>query len=150
MNYEPGSDAIVSDATNGQIKLVSSIQPGPGGEALDASKSSIVGLRYVHLPQFPSITTAAQSLDGGTDGTEIGNSKLYDEFASAYETLENYDVQIVVPMGATLDGEKDNEIKDVPGWFYDNHPNANGVRIIADEEFKVITGLWPEHLPTAR
>jgi lysophospholipase L1-like esterase len=49
-----------------------------------------------------------------------------------------------------LDGEKDGEMKGEPGWFYDNHPNANGVRIIADEEFKVITGLWPEHLPTAR
>jgi len=49
-----------------------------------------------------------------------------------------------------LDGSKDNEMKDVPGWFYDNHPNVNGVKIIADEEFKVITGLWPEHLPQAQ
>jgi hypothetical protein len=32
--------------------------------------------------------------------------------------------------------------------FYDNHPNANGVKVIADEEFKTITGLWPEALPT--
>jgi hypothetical protein len=49
-----------------------------------------------------------------------------------------------------LDGSKDEEMKDVPGWFYDNHPNANGVKIIADEEFSTITGLWPERLPTAR
>jgi len=49
-----------------------------------------------------------------------------------------------------LDGSKDDEMKDVPGWFYDNHPNANGVRIIADEEFKVMAGFWPERLPTAR
>ena len=49
-----------------------------------------------------------------------------------------------------LDGSKDDETKTVPGWFYDNHPNANGVKIIADEEFKVITGLWPQRLPTAR
>ena len=49
-----------------------------------------------------------------------------------------------------LDGTKDNEMKDVPGWFYDNHPNANGVKIIADEEFKAITGQWPERLPTAQ
>jgi len=48
-----------------------------------------------------------------------------------------------------LDGSKDDEMKDVPGWFYDNHPNANGVTIIADEEFKVITGLWRKGLPTA-
>ena len=49
-----------------------------------------------------------------------------------------------------LDGEKDDETEDTPGWFYDNHPNANGVRIIADEEFKVITGLWPEQPPTGK
>ena len=47
-----------------------------------------------------------------------------------------------------LDGSKDEDMKDVPGWFLDNHPNANGVKIIADEEFKTITGLWPEALPT--
>ena len=45
-----------------------------------------------------------------------------------------------------LDGSKDNEMKDVPGWFYDNHPNANGVKIIADEEHKTITRLWPDSL----
>lgn len=40
-----------------------------------------------------------------------------------------------------LDGSKDDETKTVPGWFYDNHPNANGVQIIADEEFRTITRL---------
>jgi hypothetical protein len=33
-------------------------------------------------------------------------------------------------------------MKDVPGWFYDNHPNANGVKIIADEEFRAIDSLF--------
>jgi lysophospholipase L1-like esterase len=47
-----------------------------------------------------------------------------------------------------LDASNDDEMKGVPGWFYDNHPNANGVKIIADEEFKVITRLWPKGLPT--
>ena len=41
-----------------------------------------------------------------------------------------------------LDGSKDEEMKDVPGWFYDNHPNANGVKIIADEEFRAIDSLF--------
>lgn len=45
-----------------------------------------------------------------------------------------------------LDGSKDEEMEDVPGWFEDNHPNANGVNIIADEEFKVITRIWPNAL----
>ncbi len=47
-----------------------------------------------------------------------------------------------------LDGSKDEEMKDVPGWFVDNHPNANGVEIIADEEFRTITRLWAKSLPT--
>ena len=49
-----------------------------------------------------------------------------------------------------LDGSKDEEMQDVPGWFVDNHPNANGVKIVADEEFKTITRLWPKGLPTAQ
>lgn len=49
-----------------------------------------------------------------------------------------------------LDGSMDEEMKDVPGWFMDNHPNANGVKIIADEEIKIITRLWPKDLPTAQ
>ena len=48
-----------------------------------------------------------------------------------------------------LGGSKDSEMEDVPGWFIDNHPNANGVKIIAGEEFKTITRTWPKHLPTA-
>jgi hypothetical protein len=58
-------------------------------------------------------------------------------------SMEKFDKRI-------LDGSKDNEMKDVPGWFYDNHPNANGVKIIGDEEFKVIVGTWPERLPQAQ
>ena len=46
-----------------------------------------------------------------------------------------------------LDGSNDEEMKGVPGWFVDNHPNANGVKIITDEEFKIITCLWPKTLP---
>lgn len=49
-----------------------------------------------------------------------------------------------------LDDSKDDEMGNVPGWFCDNHPNANGVKIIADEEFTVIAQWWPERLPTAR
>ena len=45
-----------------------------------------------------------------------------------------------------LDGSKDAEMEGVPNWFLDNHPNANGVTIIADEEFKTITRLWPNQL----
>lgn len=106
VNYEPGSDVQVTDAANGEIKFLSSTQPGPGGDELSTDVSSIIGLKYKYLPQFPSITTAALSLDGGTDGTSMSNENLYDTLADAYDNLENYDVQILVPMDANLDSTK--------------------------------------------
>jgi hypothetical protein len=45
-----------------------------------------------------------------------------------------------------FDGPKDDEMLGVSNWFLDNHPNANGVTLIADEEFKMITRLWPNKL----
>jgi hypothetical protein len=116
VNYEPNSDVVVTDPTLGIVKIVSDIQPGPGGNALDATKKSVIGFKYKFLPQFPAITTAAQSLDGGTDGTRMNNAKLYDEFAKAYSALENYETRIVVPMGAFIDSERDsfNSITGLP------------------------------------
>lgn len=101
--YEVNSDVVVVDPTLGIVQIVSSTQPGPGGNALDNTKKSVIGFSYNYLPQFPAITTAAQSLEGGTDGTALNNSKLFTEFATAYATLENYECNIVCPMGAFLD-----------------------------------------------
>ena len=103
IDYEVNSDVVIKDPTNGVVQIVSSIQPGPGGKPLDPSKSSVIGFSYNYLPQFPAITTAVQSLEGGTDGTIMNNSKLYTEFNTAYATLANYECNIVVPMGAFLD-----------------------------------------------
>lgn len=116
VNYEVNSDIVASDPINGVLKIVSDIQPGPAGESLDATKKSIIGFKYKHLPQFPAITTAAQSLEGGTDGSKLTNVKLYDEFTKAYSALENYEARIIVPMNAFLDAEKDsyNSITGLP------------------------------------
>lgn len=48
-----------------------------------------------------------------------------------------------------FDGSKDEEMEGVKEWFGDTHPNPNGVRIAADEEFKVLTATWPAKLPRA-
>jgi lysophospholipase L1-like esterase len=48
-----------------------------------------------------------------------------------------------------LDDSKDAEMVGVPGWFRDGHPNPNGVRIIADEEFRTLVATWPDRLPRA-
>lgn len=116
INYEVNSDIVVSDAIEGKLKIVSDIQPGPGGNALDGVKKSVIGFKYSYLPQFPAITTAAVSLEGGTDGTRLNNNKLFNEFAIAYDALENYEARIIVPMGAFVDAEKDsfNSITGLP------------------------------------
>lgn len=116
IKYEPNSDVVVVDPTNGIVKMVGDIQPGPGGNALDNTKKSVIGFKYKYLPQFPAITTAVQSLEGGTDGTRMNNAKLYSELATAYNALENYETRITVPMGAFLDAEKDsfNSITGLP------------------------------------
>jgi hypothetical protein len=41
-------------------------------------------------------------------------------------------------------------MKGAPGWFVDNYPDANGVSIITDEEYKTIGRLWPKALTTRR
>lgn len=116
INYETNSDVVITDAANGIVKIVSDVQPGPGGTGLDGTKKSVIGFKYSHLAQFPAITTAAKSLEGGTNGTRLSNAKLYTEFDKAYEALENYSVRIVVPMGAYLDAVKDsyNSITGLP------------------------------------
>lgn len=48
-----------------------------------------------------------------------------------------------------LDDSKDREMARVEGWFNDVHPNANGVEIAADEEFRTLTTRWPSQLPLA-
>jgi lysophospholipase L1-like esterase len=48
-----------------------------------------------------------------------------------------------------LDGSKDSVMRSVPNWFADSHPNPNGVRIIADEEYRRITSIWEKKLPVA-
>ena len=108
INYEPNTDAVVIDPTQGIVSIGGTIQPGPGGQSLDTIKKSVIGFKYQYLPQFPAITTAAQGLENGTDGTRLTNTKLYAELNTAYATLENYETRIVVPMGAYLDSEKDS------------------------------------------
>lgn len=48
-----------------------------------------------------------------------------------------------------FDASKDEEMKGAKAWFYDSHPNAEGVKAIADEEFKLLAKTWPEKLPKA-
>jgi len=106
INYEIGSDVLITNPRDGELTFAGSLQPGPAGLPIDETIRSTIGFKYDHLPQFPAIATTALSLDGGTNGTNLDNGVLYDELQKAYDDLENYEVQIVVPMGANVDSIK--------------------------------------------
>jgi hypothetical protein len=48
-----------------------------------------------------------------------------------------------------VDDVVDKEMAGEKHWFDDAHPNYNANKMIADEEFKLLTKLWPEALPRA-
>jgi lysophospholipase L1-like esterase len=48
-----------------------------------------------------------------------------------------------------VDDGEDATMAGVRGWFGDAHPNARGVSIIADEEWRTLVARWPTRLPRA-
>ncbi len=48
-----------------------------------------------------------------------------------------------------VDDIVDKEMAKTPDWFKDGHPNYNAVKLIADEELKLLIALWPKKLPKA-
>lgn len=107
IDFEPGTDVTISDSEDGELSFNNkNLQPGQAGKALNSTNSSVIGLQYTYLPQFPNITTNYRSLNAGTDGTNLSNDKLYTQLAESYTNLENYSVDVIVPMGANIDSTK--------------------------------------------
>mgnify|MGYP005842055201 CR=1 FL=1 len=103
--YEVGTNVILEDAENGVIRFTDpTLQPGPGGTGL-APSGSIIGLEYEYLPEWIDLGSPVQ-LAGGTNGTSLSTNVLYNELATAYDTIKNYPVDIIVPLGAYLDSAK--------------------------------------------
>lgn len=104
ITYEPGSTVNIADINEGFISwTVSGLLPGPGGNKLADDKLSYIRFRHTYMPNFPNITSAARSLQGGTNGNVLTAAELYDELNTAYDRLRNYDGEIWVPMGAYID-----------------------------------------------
>lgn len=113
ITYEPGSTVSLSDPDEGYVSFATEgLLPGPGGRMLSDNKVSYIRFKYTYMPQWPDITSAAQALDGGTDGNVLSDTQRYDEFTTAYSKLRNYEADIWVPMGAYIDAtaEKFNPI----------------------------------------
>ena len=80
-------------------------QPGPTPSGLSNTQDTILGVQYEYLPEWPDLTSF-KSLAGGTNGSVLTNNDLYRQLDSAYNAIQNYPVDIIVPMGATMDGTK--------------------------------------------
>ena len=104
IEYEVGGNVTVDDAANGKIKFNDlNLLPGPGGGPLTTADNTYIRFRYYYLPTWPNITTAAESLSGGTDGTGLNSRQRKEELTKAYDKLRNYGADLWVPMGAFID-----------------------------------------------
>jgi hypothetical protein len=80
-------------------------QPGPGVSGLSNTVPTIIGFQYEYLPEFPDLTSF-KNLSGGSDGSNLSSTQLYKELGTAYDHVQTYPVDIIVPMQATLDATK--------------------------------------------
>ena len=66
-----------------------------------------IGLQYTYKPEWLKVT-GAQTLAGGGNGTNMTTLETKDALDTAYDTIENYEVDIVLPMGVHLDDTYDD------------------------------------------
>lgn len=103
-SYIPGQDVTISDAENGVITFSNTAKipdlPYSG------SYPNRLHLKYTYEPEWPNITSTAQAMVGGTNGNSMSKSEQYDALDDAYELLENYSADIIVPMETYLDDTK--------------------------------------------
>jgi len=97
-DYGIPGDVSVTNHNVGKIEFTNpNKQPG-----LRNPLGTRIGLDYSYRPEWiqPSGT---ESLAGGSNGTDMTTSELKTALKEGYEALENYDVDIIVPMDAHLD-----------------------------------------------
>jgi len=109
IKYEIDTSVSLSDASAGEITFPDQyVLPGPGGGVLLDDTISHVRFQYKYMPNWPALTSKAQSLYGGTTGAKIDTKEREDEFRKAYEYLRNFEGDIWVPMGAYIDEIKED------------------------------------------
>ena len=104
IDYEEGTNFEVLNANTGHVRFTDpSGQPGPAASGLVSDTKSIIGFDYEYMPEWPNITSTFDTMAGGRNGDNPTNAVLHSELAIAYEKLQDYEVDIIVPMGAHLD-----------------------------------------------
>lgn len=104
ITYEQGANISISDPFNGEISFTDpDLLPGPAGGPLSLTKVTYLRLRYQYMPNWPNVTSAAKTLQGGTDGNVLTNNQRKTEFQTAYANLRNFEANLWVPMSAFID-----------------------------------------------
>ena len=99
VNYEVGANVELTDPYKGTFTFTDpNTRP---------KRTAVVGFKYTYEPAWPSLTSTAQSMQGGTNGTKLSKAQLYDEMNIALGYMNNYPTDYAVVKGAYLDDEKE-------------------------------------------
>jgi len=108
--YVVGTDIVIEDDNAKLNAIVSFLGNKKPGMDLDSGETSLLSVTYEYLPEFPNVTVTDDygpvKMTGGSDGAVLTNEQLYSELEKAYQTLENYDVDMVFVKGIFLDSTK--------------------------------------------
>jgi len=97
-DYDIPGDVSISNSTIGAIEFTNPAkQP-----QIHSAGGTRIGVNYTYKPEWVSLP-GTLSLAGGGNGTNMTNKQLKSELDEAYSALENYEIDILVPMGAYLD-----------------------------------------------
>lgn len=97
-DYDIPGDVSISSHDTGTIEFTNpSKQP-----QLTRVGGTKIGLNYTYRPEWVSVS-GIKALSGGKDGTNMTNKEKKDALTSAYSVLEDYNVDIIVPMSTNLD-----------------------------------------------
>lgn len=97
-DYDIPGDVSISSHDTGTIEFTNpSKQP-----QLTRVGGTKIGLNYTYRPEWVSVS-GTKALGGGKDGTSMTNKEKKDALTSTYAVLEDYNVDIIVPMSTNVD-----------------------------------------------
>jgi len=96
--YSIPGDVSIVDADIGKIEFTNPYRI----PQIDAASGIRVGLNYTYRPEWIS-PSGTEAMAGGGNGVVMTNKELKDALTEGYTSIENYEVDIVVPMEAHLD-----------------------------------------------
>ena len=98
LNYDIPGDVSITNHNIGKIEFTNPNKV----PRIDGAAGTRIGLNYSYRPEWIS-PSGTESLAGGANGTNMTNKEMKLALADGYTSIENYNVDIVVPMMAYMD-----------------------------------------------